>query len=332
MRIAVILLHPLSSSRARLRPSDAVPVADPDPRCPRVGALSARHAWLRRALLATGVAWMAGCVSLTTELRAVIDEPSGLRIATLQCANALAAADAASSNAITRSTAAVDPAAIRMLVWNIHKEEDRGWQVDLARLAQTNDILLLQEVTLQDSLQAVLRDAGLRWILASSFIYRENDVGVLTAARVAPVATCTQRAMEPIAQLPKSAVITWLPLAGTADTLAVANVHAINFTLTLDDYHAQLRALEDVLAQHRGPVVLAGDFNTWSGARMALLEAMASRLQLRTVTFSEDRRSHFLGRPVDHVFVRDLAVLASSVQPVTSSDHNPLEVVLRIAR
>lgn len=294
--------------------------------------MSARHAWQRWALLGAGVAWVTGCVSLTTDPRAVINEPEGLRIATLHCASALAAADAASTNAITRSTAAVDPTAIRMLIWNIHKGEDRGWEADLARLAQTNDLLLLQEVTLQDSMQAVLRDAGLRWILASSFIYREADVGVLTAARVAPVASCTQRITEPIARLPKSAVITWLPLAGTTATLAIANVHAINFTLSLDAYRAQLDALADVLSKHRGPVVLAGDFNTWSAARMTLLEAMALHLELRAVTFAEDRRSRFLGRPVDHVFVRELTVIASSAQPVTSSDHNPLEVVLRVAR
>lgn len=273
---------------------------------------------------------LAGCVSLTTDPRAVIDEPEGLRVATLQCGNALIAA--APANATSRGNAAVDPAAIRLLVWNIHKQEDRGWEADLARLAHAHDILLLQEVTLQAPLQAILRDAGLRWILASSFIYREADVGVLTAARVAPLATCTQRIIEPIARLPKSAVITWLPLAGTAETLAIANVHAINFTLTLADYRAQLDALAEVLSQHRGPVVLAGDFNTWSAARTAELEALAQRLNLRAVSFVDDRRSRFLGRPVDHVFVRELTVVSAGAEPVTSSDHNPVDVVLRVAR
>jgi len=292
--------------------------------------LSAPGEWRRRATLAGAVALLAGCVVLTADPRAVIDEPEGLRIATLQCAHARAAA--APAHATSRGNAAVDPAAIRMLVWNIHRQEDRGWEADLARMARAHDILLLQEVTLQDSLQSILRDAGLRWILASSFIYRETDVGVLTAARVAPVATCTQRVIEPIARLPKSAVITWMPLAGTTDTLAIANVHAINFTLTLADYRAQLDALADVLAQHRGPVVLAGDFNTWSAARAAELEAIALRLDLRAVTFADDRRTRFLGRPVDHVLVRGLAVITSGVEPVTSSDHNPVVVVLRVAR
>ena len=285
--------------------------------------------WAWGPALACLLSLLTGCVSLTAEPRAVIDEPDGLRIATLQCASALATATAAPS---PRAATAVDGQAVRIVVWNIHKQGDRGWEADLARLVRTNDILLLQEVTLQDSLQAILHQAGLHWILASSFLYRDTDVGVLTAARVAPVATCTQRVVEPIVRLPKSAVITWLPLADSAATLAIANVHAINFTLTLDAYQAQLDALADVLAQHHGPVVLAGDFNTWSAARLAILREMTARLQLDPVTFAEDGRSLFLGWPVDHVFVRGLNVIASSAQQVTSSDHNPIAVVLRVAR
>ena len=42
------------------------------------------------------------------------------------------------------------------------------------------------------------------------------------------------------------------------------------------------------------------------------------------------RRALFLGRRVDHVFVRGLDVTASRVDPVTSSDHNPLLVTFSI--
>jgi len=76
--------------------------------------MSAPGQWRRRATLVGAVALLAGCVFLTTDPRAVIDEPEGLRIATLQCAHALAAA--ASAHATPRGSAAVDPAAIRMLV------------------------------------------------------------------------------------------------------------------------------------------------------------------------------------------------------------------------
>ena len=88
---------------------------------------------------------------------------------------------------------ALDPARIRVLTWNIHKQDDAGWPEDLARFAAANDIVLLQEVTLIDALQAVLRSAGLRLVMASSFVYDGAEFGVLTATRVEPVAACTQR-------------------------------------------------------------------------------------------------------------------------------------------
>ena len=65
--------------------------------------------------------------------------------------------------------ATLDPDAIRILTWNIHKEDDAGWQRDLGEFVRTHDIVLLQEVVLQDSLRHVIEEAGLRWIMASSF-------------------------------------------------------------------------------------------------------------------------------------------------------------------
>ena len=227
---------------------------------------------------------------------------------------------------------ALDPEAIRILTWNIHKQDDAGWEDDLGRFAQTADVLLLQEATLQDSLQEILRRAELRWIMASAFIYGSVDIGVLTATRMVPVAACTQRVQEPLLRIPKSAVITWLPLAGATQTLAVANVHAINFSLSLDAYRAQLDELAAVLAAHDGPVVLGGDLNTWSRDRAEVVRAIVARLGLVETTFAEDGRTRFLGNQVDHVYVRGVDVVAARAIAVTSSDHNPVEVVLQMAR
>ena len=92
-------------------------------------------------------------------------------------------------------------------------------------------------------------------------IREDEDIGVLTATRVTPLAACTQRAVEPLLRIPKSAVVTWLPSASKAEALVVANVHAINFDLMLDAYQAQLEAVAAAIAGHHGPVILAGDFN-----------------------------------------------------------------------
>ena len=269
-------------------------------------------------------------MSLTVDPRALVYEPAGIRVQSLLCAAAAQAALAFNPGANARNADKLDPNAIRVLTWNVHKEDDPGWQEDLTRLAKANDVLLLQEVTLRDPVQEVLRLAGLRWTLASSFMYEDVDVGVLTATRTAPLASCTQRVVEPLLRIPKSAVITWLPIGGRPQTLAIANVHAINFTLTLDAYQAQLDALAEVLANHQGPIVLGGDFNTWSDGRVEVLREVAARLRLVEITYADDRRAVFIGHHVDHVFVRGLEVVASTVSPVTSSDHNPVEVVLRL--
>jgi endonuclease/exonuclease/phosphatase (EEP) superfamily protein YafD len=289
---------------------------------------SCRRLW-PATLLSLLLPLLSACVSLSADPRALVYETDGVKVQSLNCIAAMQTAAAFRPAPTAQPDLALDPDAIRIVTWNIHKETDAGWDDELAGLARRNDVLLLQEASLSAELQRVLHVAGLRWILASSFIRDETDIGVLTASRTVPVASCTQRADEPLARIPKSAVITWLRLAGTPRTLAVANVHAINFTLTLEAYRAQLDTLAGILALHTGPMVLGGDLNTWSEARLALLREIATRLELREVRFTDDRRSEFLGQRVDHVFVRGLEVVATRVTAVTTSDHNPVEVVLR---
>lgn len=292
-----------------------------------------RYRWSAPSvLLIAALPLLSACVSLTADPRALIYEPAGIKVQSLNCAAAAKAMRAFATTGSIDSANALDPGAIRILLWNIHKEAHAGWQEDLARLAKFNDLLLLQEVTLLAPLQDVLQVAGLRWIMASSFIYASTDIGVLTATRVVPAANCTLRVTEPLLRIPKSAVIIWLPLQDTTQTLAVANVHAINFTLTLDAYRAQFAALVDVLTEHSGPLVLAGDFNTWSAERFEVVREVATRLGLVEVTYADDRRALFLGNKVDHVFVRGLDVVGTTVSLVTSSDHAPIEVVLRMPR
>jgi endonuclease/exonuclease/phosphatase (EEP) superfamily protein YafD len=272
---------------------------------------------------------LCGCVTLTAVPRAVVSGPAGEgdAIATLPCDAAIRGLQ---TTIVESSANALDKRPFHLLVWNIHKEGDNGWQRDLATFAAADDMLLLQEVVLQAGLREVLGSSGLRWVLASSFLYDSNDIGVLTATRIAPAASCTQRAMEPLLRIPKSTVITWLHIAGSRQTLAIVNVHAINFDLFIGAYRAEFAALADTIAGHQGPVVLAGDFNTWSAERDQVIAETAARLGLIELTLDPDRRAEFFGRHLDHIFVRGLDVIDVHAIPVDSSDHNPLEVTLRL--
>lgn len=220
---------------------------------------------------------------------------------------------------------------VRVLSWNLHKNDDPGWDADLARFAAASDLVLVQEAELNTRLQHVLQDVGYDWVLASAFMLHDHATGVLSAARVPPRSACVQRVFEPLLRLPKSAMITRYALPGTSQTLAVANVHAINFTLGLRAYRVQLEAIARDLADHRGPVIVAGDFNSWNSARLEVVRDVTQRLGLVAVLPRIDTRSRFFGHQVDYVFVRGLEVVSAEAPQVESSDHNPVLVTLRVS-
>lgn len=274
--------------------------------------------------LAAFVPFVSSCFTLTADPRALVLQADGRILAvTLPCPPA--APDPRSA----RRAAELDPKSIRLATWNIHKESDAGWEEELRALAANSDILLLQETTLEPAIQDILRTTELGWVMASSFGYGERDIGVLTAARVEPVASCTQRVFEPLLRLPKSAVVSWFAARGKSQTLAAVNVHAINFSLSTDDYRAQLNAIADTLARHDGPIIIAGDLNTWSAARMRAVAELAMGLGLTEVELAQDERTLFLGRQVDHILIRGLHVRAARSVAVTSSDHNPVTATLQ---
>ncbi len=281
------------------------------------------------AIVALAGVVLAGCVSLTVEPRAVLFDSDGrVLVQSLACTGPALVARRARTLADTES---LDPASIRLLTWNIHKEGDPGWDKDLATFVAANDVVLLQEAVLLPSLRSIVEGAGLRWVMASSFLHADIDIGVVTGSRKTPLASCTQRAVEPLIRIPKSAVITWFRIAGRTDTLAIVNVHAINFAVNLTGYRAQLESLAAALEDHPGPIVFAGDLNTWTKARYAVMNTLAARLHLTEITFKEDHRSIFLGKQLDHIYLRGLELVDADALPVKSSDHNPVRATLRVS-
>jgi endonuclease/exonuclease/phosphatase (EEP) superfamily protein YafD len=223
------------------------------------------------------------------------------------------------------------PEGFRVLTWNARKGLDAGWLTDLASFGAAHDLLLIQEARLSDPLLLMLRERGLHWALAGAFRFRDVDTGVLTATRARLDHACMLRAVEPLVRIPKAVMVTRHPFAGSSTSLLVANVHAVNFTLGTSRLRAQLEAVAAILASHDGPVILAGDFNTWSTARRRAVEAIALRLGLRPVSPDPDGRSRFLGEPVDQIYYRGLVPAVAMAVPVSSSDHNPVIAIFRLA-
>lgn len=220
----------------------------------------------------------------------------------------------------------LDPGSLRLLTWNVLKEHRAGWDEDFHNMAVGADVVALQEAALDPRLEKLLTERGYAWNLSTAFHDEGARVGVLTAGQASAERDCSISTMEPLLRIPKQIVINEYAIAGRGERLLVANVHFVNFTLGTQRFRAQLNALRDILAQHPGPILLVGDFNTWSDARQAIVDELVDALALQTVGFPDDQRSRFLGQPVDHVFYRGLTAGAATAHRVSSSDHNPVTV------
>jgi endonuclease/exonuclease/phosphatase (EEP) superfamily protein YafD len=217
-----------------------------------------------------------------------------------------------------------------LLTWNILKERKDGWEKEFDRLYGGVDLFMIQEACLTDSLKGVFRNEALNWVFAPAFTYRGDYVGVLTASNTFSEPICMERFPEPLIHLPKSLLITRYPLSVPGKTLLVVNVHSINFALGIESFSDHWAKLEDYLSVVDGPVIMAGDFNTWSRKRLAVVQETAHRLSMEPVTFDGGGRSTFFGKVVDHVYYRGLTPIYAEVYQVTTSDHNPMLVSFRL--
>jgi len=219
------------------------------------------------------------------------------------------------------------PARLEVMVWNIEKAQDANWNTDLAALGANSDLILVQEAVEQAGIGAAL-PRHLYRSFAAGYINGTQQTGVLTLSSAAPTLHCNLTAWEPWLGTPKATNITEYPIQGADGRLLVINVHAVNFTVGLEDFETQLRALEPLLANHAGPLIVAGDFNTWSEDRTQFLLAFMRDHRLSPVPFRPDLRTRFWEQPLDHVYLRDLTLIAARAVVVNSSDHNPLLITV----
>jgi endonuclease/exonuclease/phosphatase (EEP) superfamily protein YafD len=291
----------------------------------------ARCSGLRHCVARSGV-WLlllalAACASVPTEERLLLPQRDGSVVALAQpCSEARAPRPMA----VRATHEWLEADNLRVLSWNLHKGEDEGWEADLARFAAGHDLVLLQEAVMSDAVRKVLEGAGHDWMMAGAFAWKGQERGVLVAARARALDGCTLRSFEPLLPLPKSALVVRFRLRGST-TVAVANLHGINFTLGLGRFREQLEAVAAELARHQGPAILAGDFNTWSEARHEVLAQIAARLGMVSVLIDDpDGRRLALGRHLDHFYFRGFRLVRAGAPHVDSSDHNPILVELEL--
>ena len=176
----------------------------------------------------------------------------------------------------------------------------------------------------------VLRRSQLNWSLATAFRYRDAEAGVLTAGRADLQDICMQRFREPVLNTPKTSLLTRFTLSDGGQ-LVVANLHAINFTTDATPFLESWQELEAILKPHNGPLIVAGDFNTWSAERQAMVVNTTRRMGLEPVHFPSDQRTRIFDRAIDHVYFRGLVPVEAIVYAVKTSDHNPMRVTFKRA-
>ncbi|MFK8020357.1 MAG: endonuclease/exonuclease/phosphatase family protein [Pseudomonadales bacterium] len=224
---------------------------------------------------------------------------------------------------------ALDPSQITLLNWNIAKGNHKGWQQDFKALCKTVDIALLQEAKLEYDMPALFNEHCC-WSFAPGFTRPDHSTGVMTMAVAETINRSVHSHREPWTRIPKAALISEFKLQDSDLTLMVANVHAINFTAGVRSFKRQLYSLLDELLHHHGPIIFAGDFNTWRRKRLSVVDDIIQILGLEVIQFAFDHRKQAFGMALDHVFVRGLTGSSAAVEAVFSSDHNPMTVTLAL--
>ncbi len=226
---------------------------------------------------------------------------------------------------------AFDPASISLLNWNIYKGQRANWAVDLKQFSHRHDLVTIQEAHLGDELKDLLNKNNLHWAMNTAFHLRKRAAGVMTASSVKAISTCGLHQKEPLIRLPKATLIAHYPVDGMQESLLVANIHGINFSLGTSAYRQQLEALYQEVQHHRGPVIVAGDFNSWSGARMRIVDDLVQKLGLGSIEWDgQHYTTRLFGNAIDHVFYRGLEPLNQESWRVSSSDHNPIRVSFQV--
>jgi len=212
-----------------------------------------------------------------------------------------------------------------MLNWNVEKAQHPELVAAFAAYAERSDLMFLQEAVPLKKTETMIAQS-LYEAFVRGYVQDEIDTGVLTLARTPHLVHCHLLATEPWLRTPKATSVTLYPLAGRDTSLLTINLHAVNFSFGVKEYRAQLEAAAESMRAHQGPVSFGGDLNTWNGRRQTALDDLADELGLTAVLFSPDLRTTRFGRPLDHLYVRDLTWQSSETKKVETSDHNPLLV------
>ncbi len=210
-------------------------------------------------------------------------------------------------------------------------------------LTEKQDLILIQEAYLDTKTQQLLTDLGesYSWDMAVSYIAEQVEnipTGVLTAANAKSISSFSQKNFESFFPTPKTILFTSYHLTNKNKELMdkkllVVNIHAI--LMSRKHLYMQLNLMVQQINQHKGPIILAGDFNTMTPTSYLKLKEIIDSLGLKEVKIETDvdkRVKSFMGQYYDIIFYKDLELVSAKAIDLKTtkngktSDHNPIFV------
>jgi len=219
------------------------------------------------------------------------------------------------------------PEEFGLLTWNAYKKNGLAQFKDhLLHIHQRHptNILLLQEAAEPSVFEQLL--PNYETLFFSNLKMKRKSFGVATASCTKHVSSSylISHHQEFLLQTHKSLLISVYPLANKQQ-LVVVNIHAINFK-NIKAYKHEINLLMNNILFHDGPLIISGDFNTWSKRRHGVIDMMMNELGLEKVEFEHSYNTKkFLKYPLDLTLCRGLKLnQAISLNCGKISDHNPL--------
>lgn len=232
-----------------------------------------------------------------------------------------------------KSEAVELPKIIELAVWNIWKGSGgKPFMEEYFRIIKGRHILLLQEVLL--TLKALGNFVPTGYSASHGATYRRRDGlrdGVMTVAMAPPIEP-VQRILcespEPFLKTTKATLVTYFNVTDFEKRLCVVNTHAKLVRRPATAVREIDRVLHRI-SQHDGPILYAGDFNTFSKTYIREVDKVMSTLGLQRVTLEADTRTATTA--LDQIYVRGIRIINAKVETgYLHSDHFPITATLEI--
>jgi len=215
-----------------------------------------------------------------------------------------------------------------IISWNVHKNNIKNplFNPYLNSLIEHYkvDFLLFQEANFKN--KEKFNVSNFSFDAAANLEYGGEFYGVLTASKITSIFSNAYltKAKEGFWGTYKSFLVTQYSLENNKK-LMIINIHAINFREN-NQYNIEIDRLIELIRVYEGPMILAGDLNSWSNSRIKRLHKIKDELSLNMVLFKNSEKiKSFMGNSLDYIFYRNLKLLESTViEQKKFSDHNPL--------